>query len=49
MYFVFRVMGSATGLKLGGGPKPLLNLKVSLSLILIYIKLYKILIHAFKY
>ena len=41
-------MGSATGLKLGG-PKPLLNMKVSRSLILIYIKLYKILIHAFKY
>ena len=43
-------MGSATGLKLGG-PKPLLNLKVSRSLILIYkfIKLSKILIHAFKY
>ena len=33
-------------LKLGGGPKPLLNLKVSRSLILIYIKLSKILIHA---
>ena len=31
-----------------GGPKPLLNLKVSRSLILIYIKLFKILIHAFK-
>ena len=43
-------MGSATGLKLRG-PKPLLNLKVSRSLILIYkfIKLSKILIHAFKY
>ena len=45
-----KLMGSATGLKLGG-PKPLLNLKVSRSLILIYkfIKLSKILIHAFKY
>ena len=40
-------MGSATGLKLGGGPKPLLE--VSRSLILIYLKLSKILIHAFKY
>ena len=41
--------GVRHGFKTGGGPKPLLNMKVSRSLILIYIKLYKILIHAFKY
>ena len=45
--------GARHGFKIGGGgrPKPLLNLKVSRSLILIYkfIKLSKILIHAFKY
>ena len=42
--------GVRHGFKIGG-PKPLLNLKVSRSLILIYkfIKLSKILIHAFKY
>ena len=43
--------GVRHGFKIGGGgePKPLLNFKVSGSLILIYIQLYKILIHAFKY
>ena len=44
-------MGSATGLKLGGGAKTIIELESEPKLILIYkfIKLSKILIHAFKY